>query len=175
MRARVLLVMVPVSVCMWRLAVALWVPVSCPLRSWLWGFGVSPILGLNECRGEHSPLTTNKGRKISGGLSDKSMYLSVEKCSRRHYNVDIKKKRQIRRIYRKMSNLGSNYSHRITLRLNDEQYKFVMDVSDTLGVSPSDYLRMCVNTGLSAMKKSTANMEVVGTHEDVKADIDNQL
>ncbi len=37
-------------------------------------------------------------------------------------------------------------SNRITLRLNDEQFKFIKNSADVLGVSPSEFLRMVVNS-----------------------------
>lgn len=43
-------------------------------------------------------------------------------------------------------------SHRITLRLNDEQFDFVKSQSDVLDVSPSEFLRMVVNSTLSMVK-----------------------
>lgn len=43
-------------------------------------------------------------------------------------------------------------SHRITLRLNDEQFEFVKSQSDILDVSPSEFLRMVVNSTLSMVK-----------------------
>lgn len=43
-------------------------------------------------------------------------------------------------------------SQRITLRLNDEQFTFVKTVSDALGVSPSEYLRMMVNLSMVGAK-----------------------
>lgn len=77
-------------------------------------------------------------------------------------------------------NLGSNYNHRITLRLNEEQYDFIIKVSSILGVSPSDYLRMSINSGMVASRKDLdviANGEIlkgmVGTDENVKADSNN--
>ena len=77
-------------------------------------------------------------------------------------------------------NLGSNYNHRITLRLNEEQYEFIIKVSSILGVSPSDYLRMSINSGMVASRKDLdviANGEIlkgmVGTDENVKADSNN--
>lgn len=74
----------------------------------------------------------------------------------------------------KYMNLGSNFNHRVTLRLNDEQYSFLISVSEMLGVSPSDYLRMSVNTGMVAMKNTTYSETMqkgmVGTHENVKTD-----
>ena len=74
-------------------------------------------------------------------------------------------------------NLGSNYNHRITLRLNDEQYEFIIKVSGILGISPSDYLRMSINSGMVATKNNLdmiANGNLlkgmVGTNENVKTD-----
>lgn len=72
-----------------------------------------------------------------------------------------------------MANLGDKYTHRVTLRLNDEQYKFLIDVSEILGVSPSDYLRMSVNTGMVASKKNWDEVKGVGTNENVKTDSNN--
>lgn len=43
-------------------------------------------------------------------------------------------------------------SHRITLRLNDEQFEFVKSQSDVLDVSPSEFLRMVVNSTLAMVK-----------------------
>ena len=53
-------------------------------------------------------------------------------------------------------------TQRITLRLNDEQFTFVKTVSDALGVSPSEYLRMMVNlsmTGAKTMEKEGSRRE----------------
>ena len=75
----------------------------------------------------------------------------------------------------KTVNLGDKYTHRVTLRLNEEQYEFLIKVSSILGVSPSDYLRMIVNSGMVATKNgldelSNGNMlkGTVGTNENVK-------
>lgn len=43
-------------------------------------------------------------------------------------------------------------THRVTLRMNDEQYAFVLMNAETLGCSPSDFLRMVINSSLSAYK-----------------------
>lgn len=40
--------------------------------------------------------------------------------------------------------------NRITLRLNDEQFRFVKSSADLLGVSPSDFLRMVVNLAMAS-------------------------
>lgn len=72
----------------------------------------------------------------------------------------------------KTTNLGDKYVHRVTLRLNQEQYDFVINVSEILGVSPSDYLRMCIQTGMYAQKNGVKPSVVgeVGTNENVKTD-----
>lgn len=44
-------------------------------------------------------------------------------------------------------------SNRITLRLNDEQFAFVKATADSLGVSPSAFLRMIVNVALASDKQ----------------------
>lgn len=81
-------------------------------------------------------------------------------------------------------NLGANYTHRITLRLNDEQYNFLLKVATLLGVSPSDYVRMSINTGMIGMGNSLdqftsgtyvadqleKGIEVGTTNENVKTD-----
>lgn len=46
-------------------------------------------------------------------------------------------------------------SNRITLRLNDKQFEFVKSCADMLGVSPSEFLRMVVN---SSMASAAANL-----------------
>jgi len=67
-------------------------------------------------------------------------------------------------------NMGEKYDKRITLRLNEKQYDFIIGVSEILGVSPSDYLRMVVNSGMVTMQKAEDNTKgTVGTHENVKA------
>lgn len=48
-------------------------------------------------------------------------------------------------------------SHRITLRLNDRQFRFVQYSADLLEVSPSDFLRMVINT---TMASSAAGLAV---------------
>lgn len=81
-------------------------------------------------------------------------------------------------------NMGTAYNNRITLRLNDEQYHFIIECSELLGVTPSDYIRMSINSGMVALKNKNVTLSVsdmisakeeVGTHENVKADINNQL
>lgn len=50
-------------------------------------------------------------------------------------------------------------NHRITLRLTDEQFNFVKLNSDTLGVSPSDFLRMVINSTMTISNKASEAMK----------------
>lgn len=67
--------------------------------------------------------------------------------------------------------------NRITLRLNENQFDFVKSQADTLGVSPSEYIRMLINSFLSMSDKfkdyfSKHNKEGLGREND-KTDIDD--
>lgn len=61
--------------------------------------------------------------------------------------------------------------NRITLRLNDEQFAFVSSSAEVLDVSPSDFLRMVINTTM-VVSNSTANIIQGGGNgrENDKAD-----
>lgn len=48
---------------------------------------------------------------------------------------------------------------RITLRLSEEQMNFVLNDSQTLGISPSEYIRMLISTCISMSKKLKDQME----------------
>lgn len=48
-------------------------------------------------------------------------------------------------------------NQRITLRLNEDQFRFVRDNADLLGVSPSDFLRMVINSSMVLAKQSVRN------------------
>ena len=64
-------------------------------------------------------------------------------------------------------------SNRITLRLNDEQFDFVKQNADFLGVSPSEFLRMVINASMATAKTSLLKVkEGLGRAND-KTDIDN--
>ena len=56
--------------------------------------------------------------------------------------------------------------NRITLRLTDEQFNFVKATSDTMGVSPSDFLRMVVNVTMVAGQKNKTFGEIYGREND---------
>lgn len=64
-------------------------------------------------------------------------------------------------------------SNRITLRLNDKQFAFVKANADMMGVSPSDFLRIVINSAMSTIKlPKMVDMEGDGREND-KADSDN--
>ena len=50
-------------------------------------------------------------------------------------------------------------NNRITLRLNDEQFEFVKMNADILGVSPSEFLRILINSTLALSKSSSKQLE----------------
>lgn len=73
-------------------------------------------------------------------------------------------------------NMGTKYTHRVTLRLNDEQYDFLINISQMMDVKPSDFLRMYLNSAMVAAQKATiTNVMEVGTNENVKADSNYKL
>ena len=50
-------------------------------------------------------------------------------------------------------------ANRITLRLDDEQFGFVKDNADILGVSPSEFLRMVINASIATTKTALKKVE----------------
>jgi uncharacterized protein (DUF1778 family) len=70
-------------------------------------------------------------------------------------------------------------SNRITLRLNDEQFEFVKGNADVLGVSPSEFLRMVVNSSMALAKATEEKLqraiEEGKGRENDKANIDDKL
>lgn len=59
---------------------------------------------------------------------------------------------------------------RITLRLSEEQMNFVLNDSQTLGISPSEYIRMLISTCVSMSKKLKNQMEDKRRENDFTAD-----
>ena len=60
-------------------------------------------------------------------------------------------------------------TNRITLRLNDEQFEFVKGNADVLGVSPSDFLRMVINSTMSIAKAAVESAaENLGVEEGTR-------
>lgn len=87
----------------------------------------------------------------------------------------------------KKVNYGDSYTHRLTLRLSDKHMEFLGRISEILGITPSEYLRMVINTGMVSMgdklediKSGKVVAEVMGkgagtSYENVKANIDDKL
>lgn len=77
----------------------------------------------------------------------------------------------------KTVNLGKKYTHRVTLRLNDEQYDWLLAIAGVLGVTPSDYMRMSINTGMVTVQRGIISIDngEVGTNENVKTDSNDKL
>lgn len=66
-----------------------------------------------------------------------------------------------------MANYGTQYSHKVTLRLNEQQFEFLTKVSGILGVTPSEYIRMTINTGMVAMASGEVTQSLKDTQERV--------
>ena len=73
-------------------------------------------------------------------------------------------------------------THRITLRLNENQFEFVKSQADMLGVSPSEFLRMVINSAMVTASNvhpyvSTSLSSLGGAigRENDKADINHKL
>lgn len=80
-------------------------------------------------------------------LSDK--YLTEDLTKSRNGDKMIKTacaESEVKKMYTK------DKAQRITLRLNEEQFEFVKKNADVLGVSPSEFLRMVVNSTMATTK-----------------------
>lgn len=53
-----------------------------------------------------------------------------------------------------MKNLGDSYDKKITVRLSDSQHKFLLMMSDLYGVSPSEFVRILIDSTISRSKKN---------------------
>lgn len=70
-------------------------------------------------------------------------------------------------------NYGDRYVHRVTLRLSDDQYNWLIGISKILGVTPSEYMRMSINTGMHATNLEKFEKGKVGTDENVKTSVND--
>lgn len=67
-------------------------------------------------------------------------------------------------------------SHRMTLRLNDDQMQFLVYCSESCGCTPSEYVRMMINAGMVALKRTTESLEKENggmSNENIKTDKHN--
>lgn len=68
--------------------------------------------------------------------------------------------------------------NRITLRLNEEQFEYVKENADILGVSPSEFLRMVINSSMALSKKAKEKFSLyaeVSGRENDKTDSNNLI
>lgn len=47
-----------------------------------------------------------------------------------------------------MAQYAGDKNQRVTVRFTPQQFKFVAEMADTMGVSPSDVIRMIINSGM---------------------------
>ena len=84
----------------------------------------------------------------------------------------------------KIANYGDPFVKRVTLRLTEKQMTWLGNVSTIMGISPSDYLRMVINTAMISTTKSVDTMlkgtvgmpveeRIGGNDEFVKTDGNN--
>ena len=66
-------------------------------------------------------------------------------------------------------------STRVTLRLNDDQFEFIKDNAEILGVSPSEFIRMMVNSSMAVSKKISNKLgeRTGGRRENEETNIDD--
>lgn len=70
----------------------------------------------------------------------------------------------------------NNKNNRITLRLDDVHFQFLVSVSNEIGVTPSELLRLLIRTSLAQYNKlEKKEKEVAGPREDEQSNIDCQL
>lgn len=67
--------------------------------------------------------------------------------------------------------------HKMTLRLNDELYEYVNQMSDKYQLSPSDFIRQCIAQNLDARKMTMKliNQMGQGTSDVFKEGLDNGI
>ena len=66
-------------------------------------------------------------------------------------------------------------SHRITLRLNEDQFDFVRMNAEQLDVSPSDFLRMVINSSMFTWRKMSDSEEMENAVKSVVTDAKSEL
>lgn len=66
-------------------------------------------------------------------------------------------------------------SNRITLRLNQQQFDFVKSNADILGVSPSEFLRIVINSTMALSNTATQSIKEGLRRANEQTNFDNQL
>ena len=70
-----------------------------------------------------------------------------------------------------MAQYSGDKNQRVTVRFTPQQFAFLMEIANHMGVSPSDTIRMMVNTGMVSWNKQRGD----GRRENESTSIDNQL
>ena len=70
-----------------------------------------------------------------------------------------------------MAQYAGDKNQRVTVRFTPQQFKFVAEMADTMGVSPSDVIRKIINSGMVTWN----NKKGVERRANELASIDNQL
>ena len=59
-----------------------------------------------------------------------------------------------------MSNSISYHTHSVTLRLNDEQFNYLLMIADFMGCKPSDYIQMLININMRSSESDFNNCDL---------------
>lgn len=70
-----------------------------------------------------------------------------------------------------MAQYAGDKNQRVTVRFTPQQFAFVAEMAETMGVSPSDVIRMIINSGMVSWN----NKKGVERRENELASIYNQL
>lgn len=70
-----------------------------------------------------------------------------------------------------MAQYSGDKNQRVTVRFTPQQFDFLKEIANHMGVSPSDAIRMMVNSGMVSWNKQRG----VGRRENESTSIDNQL
>ena len=67
--------------------------------------------------------------------------------------------------------------HKMTLRLNDELFAYVNEMSDKFSISPSDFIRQCIAQTLDARKIAEKTVQQLGMKsiEELKEGLENGI
>ena len=110
------------------------------------------FLGFLAYARTHAHAHTLIAREFVDGLSDK-LKKGVDKVGKICYIVVV--------LIRSAKMYLKDKNQRITLRLTAEQFDFVKSSADSLGVSPSDFLRMVINFTMTTHRKAEEAVEEV--------------
>lgn len=64
---------------------------------------------------------------------------------------------------------------RITLRVNEKQFSYIQEKAKMLGVSPSEFLRMCVNSLMYAENSVSNKVMEVSRRENEQTCINDNI